>query len=1255
MGSTAAPCTKIPCDIASSRLPYTDDVALLITVDGTNFGSDLAYYAAAQQWLDKTNVQELEPYDSPTEINSSIIPTINYLDPYEDAAGTNVSASELGTSVVAIIDDFRDSLHNPCFVWDQSPDCGSDGVVSSDSQSITIPLRYHPTTLASDITNEFSTNDSTISTSSECTLSILDILPIHGVLHLLPCLAATHPSADQPVSGIIYNSILPFTTGELTKISIITTDSAGKLYTGPIALTLGGPFTSPQIITNPQQVLTGPMAPVSPNIFALYNLSYTSGGPPGQGPPAISALDSNGYACLLCYIAPGNWSITFNVNFSAAKPAIPTAVTHSAINLAGDGATLNATVTPNGAATTVWFEWGLTNALGNRTPQQLLPSGTTALAMAQSISGLESEKNYFFRVDASNSVGTVQGKTLSFATLATLPSPNLLSPVSGSTNVSTTPTFGWSAVNNATSYRIVVATSAAALPTDPTVGTCGTGCVIDDTPPGTSYTPAAGVLTAGTTYYWKVHARSPLQYGNWPQPSHFTAGAPSVSSLSISPSNSVIGGSSTILTVTLSGPAPAGGAAVSLSSSDTVLYPVPATLTAPEGGITASTTVLTGSTATTATVTVTGTYNGSQATSITVNPGVSKTVTSAPTAVTGSSAVLNGYIDPHNAHGYAQFWVGTSPSLNYYNASCTVGADCPLTAPNATNQPFSYTFTGLSNSTTYYYQMVFYNSDSGSYQFGSVLSFTSVKGPSVTTTTATAIGSSGATLNGTINPLGAHGYYDFEWGTDPTMSSYTSACGFPYYVSGCPSLAPNSTNQSFKVAAASLSSSTAYYFRLVAYDSDTGTFQYGLVQTFATISAAINTSAATAITSYSATLNGTVNTEDASGTALIQFGTDPSLSANNEPVTANVSLTANKSVQAVSGSTAYYENLASGTTYYYHIVFYNSSNGETKYGQIQKFNTMVTPVATGAATGITSYSATLNGTVNTEGASGTALIQFGADPSLSANNEPYTVSVYLSPNETAQAISGSTTYSENLASGTTYYYRTVFSNYGNGETKYGPVQTFTTPVTPVTTGAATGITSYTAMLSGTVNTEGASGTALIQFGIDSSLSANNEPYTASVNLTANKTVQSVSGSTTYSENLASGTTYYYRTVFSNYGNGETKYGPVQTFTTPVTSVTTGAATGITSYSATLNGAVNTEGASGTALIQFGTDSSLSANNEPYTTSVNLTASKTVQAVSGSTTYSENLVSGTTYYYRTVFSNYGNGETKYGGIASFKTK
>jgi hypothetical protein len=126
-----------------------------------------------------------------------------------------------------------------------------------------------------------------------------------------------------------------------------------------------------------------------------------------------------------------------------------------------------------------------------------------------------------------------------------LPAPTLLSPGNGATNVSLPVTFSWNPVNGASSYRIMVATSAAALPTDPTSTTCA--CVINDTPVGNSY-PAAG-LSAGTTYFWEVHARSATLFGDWSSKNGFTTGSFSSPTLtgSLSPPNPVVGVTSAVL------------------------------------------------------------------------------------------------------------------------------------------------------------------------------------------------------------------------------------------------------------------------------------------------------------------------------------------------------------------------------------------------------------------------------------------------------------------------------------------------------------------------------------------------------------------------------------------------------------------------------------------------------------------------------------------------------------------------------------
>jgi hypothetical protein len=408
----------------------------------------------------------------------------------------------------------------------------------------------------------------------------------------------------------------------------------------------------------------------------------------------------------------------------------------------------------------------------------------------------------------------------------------------------------------------------------------------------------------------------------------------------------------------------------------------------------------------------------------------------------------------------AQFWYGTS--LTQLNSTCSVNSsNCPLVTPSTAAQAFTYSLTGLSNATTYYFMTAFYNTDTGNVQLGAALSFITGQGPLVTTMPATNISSAGATLNATVNPLGANGQVYFDWGTDPTMGSYTTC--------NSSALAPNSTPQSFNCGIGNLSSATLYYFRAEALDRDSSQYFYGTLQSFTTASTPITTGAATAITSYSATLNGTINTGGATGLAYFEFGTDSSFGSYVQ--TSFPNLTASTSTQSVSLSTL--TNccnggvLASGTTYYFRTVFDNRSNGEEKYGPVQKFSTPATPVTTGAATAITSYSAALNGTINTEGATGLAYFEFGTDssfgsyvqtsfPNLTASTSAQSVSLSTLTNCCNQGV---------LASGTTYYFRTVFDNRSNGEEKYGPVQHFKTfqPNPTITWPAPAAITYGTAL------------------------------------------------------------------------------------------------------------------------------------------------------------------------------------------------
>jgi hypothetical protein len=96
--------------------------------------------------------------------------------------------------------------------------------------------------------------------------------------------------------------------------------------------------------------------------------------------------------------------------------------------------------------------------------------------------------------------------------------------------------------------------------------------------------------------------------------------AVSLASLSLNPTT-VTGGHSSTGTVTLTGPAPTGGALVSLSSSNTAVATVPSNVTVPLGATSATFTVRTSSVASSSSVTITASYGGANRTAtLTVNP-----------------------------------------------------------------------------------------------------------------------------------------------------------------------------------------------------------------------------------------------------------------------------------------------------------------------------------------------------------------------------------------------------------------------------------------------------------------------------------------------------------------------------------------------------------------------------------------------------------------------------------------------------------
>ena len=79
-------------------------------------------------------------------------------------------------------------------------------------------------------------------------------------------------------------------------------------------------------------------------------------------------------------------------------------------------ATLHGSANPDGETTTAWFEYGATTSYGSTTPSQDMGAGTSDVATAAMMSGLSCGSQYHYRVAVSNASGTAYGADVLFWT-----------------------------------------------------------------------------------------------------------------------------------------------------------------------------------------------------------------------------------------------------------------------------------------------------------------------------------------------------------------------------------------------------------------------------------------------------------------------------------------------------------------------------------------------------------------------------------------------------------------------------------------------------------------------------------------------------------------------------------------------------------------------------------------------------------------------------------------------------------------------
>jgi uncharacterized repeat protein (TIGR03803 family) len=257
-----------------------------------------------------------------------------------------------------------------------------------------------------------------------------------------------------------------------------------------------------------------------------------------------------------------------------------------------------------------------------------------------------------------------------------------------------------------------------------------------------------------------------------------------------------------------------------------------------------------------------GTSHGNDATFATTGTPVAPiVVTGTASGITGTSAVLNGTVNPRGSVTEWQFKWGSDVTVSSGVVPVTPASIGNGITAEAVNVPL----TGLTAGATYFYQLTAENS-AGTTN-GSIGSFTTAIAPEAVTQAAVGITNTAATLTGTVDPNGSATAWQFDYGPDTSYGSVAPALPGTTGSGTAPEIvATNLTG---------LAPGTTIHFRLRAVNG-AGT-SLGADFSFTTKQPpTIVTGTVQNLTANGATLTGTVNPHGSAATWQFEYGTTAS-------------------------------------------------------------------------------------------------------------------------------------------------------------------------------------------------------------------------------------------------------------------------------------------------------------------------------------------------------------------------------------------